>query len=176
VKLTWLEKLGRWQDALQVYEQSRLNDPRASEFVLGRLRCLAALSEWGQLARASEQVWFALSPSQQAEAAPLVAAARWHCHEWTRMSEATCLIDETSYSGGFYRAILAIYKGEYAEAQRWVDCARTALQPELRAVVGDSYARAHAPLVLAQQLAETEELIAYKQCEAVLRWRRGGWF
>eukprot|EP00965_Chrysotila_dentata_P039264 1304493-Pleurochrysis_carterae.AAC.1 len=90
------------------------------------------------------------------------------------MSEATCLIDETSYSGGFYRAILAIYKGEYAEAQRWVDCARTALQPELRAVVGDSYARAHAPLVLAQQLAETEELIAYKQCEAVLRGGGGG--
>ena len=70
VKLSWLEKLGRWQDALHVYERSSFDHddrrrpsggishapPHAEgsgggEFAMGRMRCLSALSEWQQLAR-----------------------------------------------------------------------------------------------------------------------------
>ena len=76
MKLSWLEKLGRWQDALQIYERSWYEhsgraptgpgarggggahaDPRGGEFAMGRMRCLSALSEWQQLARVSDQVW-----------------------------------------------------------------------------------------------------------------------
>ena len=55
VKLTWLEKLGQWQNALQAYDSARLADPRSSEYTMGRLRCLSALSEWSMLARVAEQ-------------------------------------------------------------------------------------------------------------------------
>jgi len=74
-----------------------------------------------------------------------------------------------SYEGGFYRAVLATHAEKYDEARRWVDRARSALHPELRAIASDSYSRAHAPLVHAQQLAEAEELVEYKLFQAQLR-------
>jgi len=37
VKLSWLEKLGRWQDALTAYERAQLAEPRAGEFAIGPL-------------------------------------------------------------------------------------------------------------------------------------------
>jgi len=38
------------------------------------------------------QVWAYMAPAQQLEAAPLVAAARWHCHQWEAMEGVTRLI------------------------------------------------------------------------------------
>ena len=174
VKLSWLEKLGRWQDALQIYERSHLTEPRSGEFVLGRLRCLAALSEWPQLSRVSEQIWGIISAKQQVEAAPLVATARWHCQQWPQMADSTKLIAPTTYEGSFYRAVLSIHAERFEEAQRWVDSARTALHPQLRSLASESYDRAHASLVQAQQLAETEELIEYKCCQRLLPHSGGG--
>jgi len=63
VQLSWLEKLGRWQDALASYERAQIAEPRSAgggaggegSFTLGRLRCLSALSEWQQLTRVAEQ-------------------------------------------------------------------------------------------------------------------------
>lgn len=45
LKEGWYEKLHRWDAALRVYEKKQLKDPRNLEYTLGRMRCLAALSE-----------------------------------------------------------------------------------------------------------------------------------
>jgi FKBP12-rapamycin complex-associated protein len=99
-----------------VYERSQ---PRG-EFGIGRLRCLSALSEWSQLCRVADALWPQLAPAQQLEAAPLLAAARWHCQQWTGMEAVTRLIPPTSYEGGFYRAVLATHAERYEEARRCV--------------------------------------------------------
>ena len=78
IKVSWLKKLGRWQDALTSYvhalrvraraartsarmrvrarassTRTRSSSAHAGEFTHGRMRCLPALSSWQQLTRAS---------------------------------------------------------------------------------------------------------------------------
>ena len=168
VKLAWLEKLGRWQDALTSYERAQLADPKAGEFALGRLRCLSALSEWQQLSRVSEAAWPQLSSQQQREASPLLAAARWHCQQWDGLQKVTQLIDPAQYVGGLFRAIVATHEQQYDEAAHWISEARTALQKELTPLANESYARCYDELVKAQQLSELEELIEHQLCQQVL--------
>ena len=49
------------------------------------------------------QVWPYLSPDQQREVAPLLAAAQWHCQQWDAMRRIVGLIEPKSYDGGFFR-------------------------------------------------------------------------
>ena len=188
VKLSWLEKLGRWQDALHVYERSSFDHDdrrrpsgglgahapphaegsRGGEFAMGRMRCLSALSEWQQLARVSEHVWPQLSARQQLEVAPVLAAVRWHCQHYSAMATLTALLDPKTYEGGFYRAVLAVHAGRFDEAQAAIDAARGALHPQLAAHGVESYARVHGSLVRAQHLAEMEELIEYRRCQLLI--------
>ncbi|VEL06688.1 unnamed protein product [Protopolystoma xenopodis] len=69
---------------------------------------------------------------------------------------------ECSYTTGLYRAILALYKEQYALAQVEVDRARDLLDTELTAMASESYNRAYPDLVGAQMLSEVEELVQYK--------------
>ena len=114
VKLSWLEKLGRWEDALREYERSQMAEragARVGEFAVGRMRCLSALAEWGQLARLADGSWAQLNGAQQREVAPLLSEARWYCHEWEAMQSSVVLVSAASYEGGFYRAVLASTTG-----------------------------------------------------------------
>ncbi len=57
---SWYEKLGRWEEALEAYErkQPSVADPNESiGLVLGRMRCLRALGEWGKLWNLARDAW-----------------------------------------------------------------------------------------------------------------------
>lgn len=57
---SWYEKLGRWEEALEAYErkQPSVSDPTESiGLVLGRMRCLRALGEWGKLWNLARDAW-----------------------------------------------------------------------------------------------------------------------
>ena len=167
VKVSWLEKLGRWEDALREYERSQMAEragARVGEFAVGRMRCLSALAEWGQLARLADGSWAQLNGAQQREVAPLLSEARWYCHEWEAMQSSVVLVSAASYEGGFYRAVLAVHDGSYVDATAQIAASRTALAPQLAAAADDAYPRAHASLVRAQQLAELEEVVEYHLC------------
>ena len=168
IKLSWLEKLGRWQDALTAYERAQLADPRAGEFALGRLRCLHALSEWQQLTRVCESAWGYISKSQQLEASPLLAAARWHCQQWDGLSRVVQLLDPASFAGGFFRAVLSVNASSYDQAAQWIRASRNALHPELGPLENEAYSRVYEHLVKAQQLSELEELLEYQLCSQAL--------
>ena len=168
IKVSWLEKLGRWQDALTSYERAQLVDPRAGEFALGRMRCLHALSEWQQLSRVCEAAWPYISNSQQLEASPLLAAARWHSQQWDGLRRVVQLLDPASYTGGFFRALLSVNTACYDEAAQWIRVSRNALHPELGPLENEAYSRVYDQLVKAQQLSELEELLEYKQCQHML--------
>ena len=168
VKLSWLEKLGRWRDALTAYERAQLADPRAGEFALGRLRCLSALSEWQQLSRVCESAWAHISSTQQLEAAPLLAAARWHCQQWVELDRVVQLLNVASFAGGFFRAVLAVHASDFDDATHWIQVARCTLRPDLGPLGNEAYSRVYEHLVKAQQLSELEELIEYKLCQDAL--------
>ena len=81
-------------------------------------------------ARASEQVWPYLNAEQQREVAPLLAAAQWHCQQWEQMRRIVQLLDQESYDGAFFRAVLSVHSEKQDEAQGWIDTARSALHPQ----------------------------------------------
>ncbi len=72
-------------------------------------------------------------------------------------------IPESLVEGCFYRAILAIHHDQYSIAQRFITESREQIDTELTALIGESYSRAYSVMVRVQQLAELEEVIAYKQ-------------
>lgn len=51
---TWYEKLGRWEQAREVYEKKLATDSCNMEYIMGRIRCLHALAEWEKLNKISE--------------------------------------------------------------------------------------------------------------------------
>lgn len=165
----WYERLQRWEDALEAYEIRQLEDPDNVEWTTSRLRCLHELGEWPRLSQLARFVCdredVAISDTVKQEIAPLAAAAEFHMRDWDRMGFFVDALEgarNPSYEGLFYSAILAIHRESYRRAGKLISKARETLDPELTALVGESYTRAYRSLVKVQQLVELEEIIKYK--------------
>jgi FKBP12-rapamycin complex-associated protein len=163
LKESWYEKLRRWEDALSVYERKQKDDPTSTEYMLGRMRCLHALGEWDRLAQLSKEIWKGSQDNSRTVTAPLAAAAAFNLGEWSTMEEYVGAMSEDTVEGSFFRATLEIHRDNYQAAQRFIDRTRDLLDPELTALVGESYTRAYKLVVRVQQLSELEEIIEYKQ-------------
>ena len=83
----------------------------------------------------------------------------------TPYSEVNALI--TPGDGDFYRAVLAVRRGDPMAALRHIDASREALGQELVSLVSESYDRSYGGVVRAQQLAELEEVVEYAQLQAM---------
>ncbi|KAI7879884.1 FAT-domain-containing protein [Lichtheimia hyalospora FSU 10163] len=162
-KVSWLEKLHRYQDALDAYEAQQRENPNSMEITMGRMRCLHALGEWEQLATLAQEKWIHAPPENRKNMAPLAAAAAWGLGHWEQMEEYIALLKPESPDRTFFRAILAMHRNRYAEAEAFISKTRDLLDTELTALLGESYSRAYATVVRVQMLAELEEMIAYKQ-------------
>ncbi|KAI9320096.1 armadillo-type protein [Dichotomocladium elegans] len=162
-KVSWLEKLHRYQDALEAYEEQQRQNPNSMEITMGRMRCLHALGEWDQLAILAQEKWIHAPQEHRKSIAPLAAAAAWGLGQWEQMEEYIALLKTESPDRTFFRAILAIHRNHYSEAAKFISQTRDLLDTELTALLGESYNRAYAIVVRVQMLAELEEMIVYKQ-------------
>lgn len=162
VQIRWYEKLHNWEKALNLYGDKLVSDPSDSESILGQMRCLEALGEWGKLYDSVSKRWSKMNSDEQNKSARLAAAAAWGLKEWDSMTKYVNCLPENTQDGAFYRAVLAIHNGEWQLSRHYVDEARTLLDSELTAVAGESYQRAYGALVSAQLLAELEEVVTYK--------------
>eukprot|EP01133_Synstelium_polycarpum_P000171 gene171-204_t len=163
LKETWYEKLRRWEDALAAYERKQRDDP-SSDNTLGIMRCLHALGEWERLAQLSSEAWRAASESTRASIAPLASAAAWNLSSWEAMDEYARAMSQDTIEGSFYRAILEVHKDNFPAAQLYIEHARSLVDTELTALLGESYNRAYKMVIRLQQLSELEEIIEYKRC------------
>lgn len=61
MKPDWFEKLGKWEEALAAYDQQLAASSGTGESVqgqmLGRMRCLHEMGEWGQLHNLFQTRW-----------------------------------------------------------------------------------------------------------------------
>ena len=58
VQERWHEKLHDWERALEAYRKKEVNAQQQDpEMVLGQMRCLEALCEWGQLHTLADTHW-----------------------------------------------------------------------------------------------------------------------
>ncbi|KAI8344851.1 armadillo-type protein [Chlamydoabsidia padenii] len=162
-RVSWYEKLHRYQDALDAYEAQQRDNPNSMEITLGRMRCLHALGEWDQLSTLAQEKWIHAPPENRKNMAPFAAAAAWGLGQWEQMEEYIALLKTESPDRTFFRAILAIHRNRYAEAEKFINKTRDLLDTELTALLGESYNRAYAIVVRVQMLAELEEMISYKQ-------------
>ncbi|KAM9299260.1 serine/threonine-protein kinase mTOR [Gastrophryne carolinensis] len=162
IQATWYEKLHEWEDALVAYEKKLEVNKDDAELILGRMRCLEALGEWGQLHQQCCENWTNVNEDARAKMSRMAAAAAWGLEQWDSMEEYTCLIPRDTHDGAFYRAVLALHQDLFSLAQQCIDKARDMLDAELTAMAGESYSRAYGAMVTCQMLSELEEVIQYK--------------
>ncbi|KFO31595.1 Serine/threonine-protein kinase mTOR [Fukomys damarensis] len=162
IQATWYEKLHEWEDALVAYDKKMDTNKDDPELMLGRMRCLEALGEWGQLHQQCCEKWTLVNDETQAKMARMAAAAAWGLGQWDSMEEYTCMIPRDTHDGAFYRAVLALHQDLFSLAQQCIDRARDLLDAELTAMAGESYSRAYGAMVSCHMLSELEEVIQYK--------------
>jgi len=182
---SWLEKLHRWDNALEAYQIRQLEEPRNLELTTARMRCMAALGDWDSLASLTDKVWPEVSQgkddARRREMAPLAAQAAFNLRNWDKMRQFTegftTKPHNTSYDGFFYSAILAVHDENYVVAHRLINKSRETLDPELTSLVSESYTRAYRSLIRVQQLTELEQIIRYKTtvCEEIRERYRTMW-
>ncbi|KAJ7189156.1 phosphatidylinositol 3-kinase [Mycena filopes] len=159
----WYERLGRWQEALVVYDEKAEADPNSTDVQIGRMRCLHALGEWEQLASEVDDRWPHANHEDRRLMAPMGAAAAWSLSEWDSMDNYITTMRSDSTDRFFYRAILSVHHNQFPKALGHISKARELLHPELTAFGGPGYARSYNVMVRAQMLSELEEVIQYKQ-------------
>jgi FKBP12-rapamycin complex-associated protein len=107
------------------------------------MRCLHALGEWEQLSQLAQEKWFSSDDETKKLIAPLAAAAAWGLGQWELMDDYNMMMKSDSPDGVFFRAILAIHRNLFAQAEESIDKTRELLDTELKALVGESYSRAY---------------------------------
>ncbi|XP_048736860.2 serine/threonine-protein kinase mTOR-like [Ostrea edulis] len=162
VQESWYEKLHEWNKALEAYEKKQEERSEDFSLTLGRMRCLEALAEWGQLHQIACEKWGTSSDENRTNMARMAASAAWGLGQWDSMEEYMCLIPRNSYNGAFYRAVFALHTENYQLAQQCIDKARDILDTELTAMAGESYNRAYGAMVNVQMLSELEEVMQFK--------------
>lgn len=166
---TWFEKLERWEEALAFYNTREREVPEDQpvpiDIVMGKMRCLHALTEWDALANLAGNTWANSAPDVQRRIAPLATAAAWSLGKWEAMEIYLSSMRRNSPDRSFFGAILALHRNQFREATINIQQAREGLDTELSALVSESYNRAYQVVVRVQMLAELEELIVYKQAD-----------
>ena len=165
LKETWFEKLGRWDEALQAYQNREREDPTKFEITMGKMRCLHALGEWDLLSNLAEDKWTLAPMDHKRHIAPLAAAAAWGLGQWENMDKYLDTMKLQSTDRSFFGAILALHQNQFPYAVEHIERARQGLDTELSALLGESYTRAYSVVVRVQMLAELEEIITYKKSE-----------
>ncbi|THC91833.1 hypothetical protein EYZ11_008703 [Aspergillus tanneri] len=163
LKETWFEKLQRWEEALAAYKRRETQDPDSFSITMGKMRCLHALGEWKILSDLAQEKWNQVSVEHRRAIAPLAAAAAWGQGQWEIMDLYLGVMKEQSPDRSFFGAILAIYRNQFEEAAMFIEKARSRVDTELSALLGESYNRAYNVVVRVQMLTELEEIITFKQ-------------
>ena len=139
----WYERLHRWQEACDAYDRKAKSDPDSPEIILGKMRCLHALGEWEQLAAQVDAYWANATNDERREMAGMGAAAAWSLNEWDSMDDYISAMKGDSAERSFFKAILAVHRNQFPKALSHITKARDLLDPELTALVGESYGRTY---------------------------------
>jgi FKBP12-rapamycin complex-associated protein len=163
MKEKWYESLFRWDEALQAYQKREDEGNGSFETTFGKMRCLHALGEWDVLSNLAQDKWRQANNENRKHIAGLAAAAAWGLGQWELMDTYLSVMKSSSPDKQFFGAVLSIHRNQFAEAHQQIDMARSMLETELAALLGESYDRAYFQILRVQMLAELEEIMLYKQ-------------
>lgn len=163
LKETWYEKLQRWEDALNAYNQRELAGEDSLEVMMGKMRSLHALGAWEKLSDLAAGKWITSKPEVQKDIAPLAAGAAWGLGQWENIEQYINVMKPQSPDKEFFDAVLCLHRNNFNEAEKHIFNARDLLVTEISALVNESYNRAYSVVVRTQIIAELEEIIKYKK-------------
>lgn len=163
LKETWYEKLQRWEDALNAYNQRESSGEDSLEVTMGKMRSLHALGEWEQLGGLASEKWSISKPEVRISMAPLAAAAAWGLGQWDKIEQYIDVMKPQSPDKEFFEAVLCLHRSNFEEAETHIFNARDLLVTEISALINESYNRAYNVVVRTQIIAELEEIIMYKK-------------
>lgn len=163
LKETWFEKLQRWEDALNAYNQREESGDNSLEVMMGKMRSLHALGEWDSLSELASKKWDSSKLEVKKIMAPLAAGAAWGLSQWDKIEQYTSVMKHQSPDKEFFDAVLCIHRNNFGQASKHIFNARDLLVTEISALINESYNRAYAVVVRAQIVAELEEIIRYKK-------------
>ncbi|KAG8859069.1 phosphatidylinositol kinase- protein kinase tor1 [Tulasnella sp. 330] len=158
----WYEKLGRWGDALEGYDQRLTLEADDVGAISGRLRCLQALGEWEDLSISTQGLWIAATNAERQRIAPVAAAAAWFLGQWHLIEDYIRSMKRGSADRHFYGAILAVHRSQDEVAAELIHKTRDFLSEELATLRMESYEQSYSIVVRVQMLAELEEAMVYK--------------
>jgi hypothetical protein len=163
IKETWYEKLQKWTDALESYEKILAKSVN-KEMALGALRCYHALGEWKNFDKLLAEYWPLVeehSPLRQSFVI-IACATFWASGRVSKIDDYISYLPPDQAEGNFFRSLLAFSKKEYEECRRYIERTRRIIEPELKALLQESYSRAYNVIIRTQMLSELEEAIELK--------------
>ncbi|KAL7686574.1 putative serine/threonine-protein kinase ATM [Plasmopara halstedii] len=181
VKASWHEKLMRWDDALATHDRVLQDNPNNVEAIFGKMRCLWAIGEWHKLNDHVKETWAKIygdgqdlngeqidgeklldvPPALKRELCSSGARVAFSLQNWDSISKYINS-DMDATESHLFKAVVSIRRMELDEAMSSITNCRKEMDPTLRSLVSESYARAYIPVVVnLQMLTELEEIVAY---------------
>ncbi|CAI5736118.1 unnamed protein product [Peronospora destructor] len=178
VKASWHEKLLRWDNALATHDRVLLDNPNNVESIFGKMRCLWAIGEWRKLDDHVQETWSKIygesqdlnedgetlldvPPALKKELCSSGARVAFSLQNWDSIPKYINS-DMDATESHLFQAVVSIRRMELDEAMSSIANCRKEMDPTLRSLVSESYARAYLPAVVnLQMLTELEEIVAY---------------
>uniref|UniRef100_M4C622 non-specific serine/threonine protein kinase n=1 Tax=Hyaloperonospora arabidopsidis (strain Emoy2) TaxID=559515 RepID=M4C622_HYAAE len=181
VKASWHEKLLRWDDALATHDRVLQEQPNNVESIFGKMRCLWAIGEWRKLNDHVQETWSKIygesqdlngehaggetlldvPPALKKELCSSGARVAFSLQNWDSIPKYINS-DMDATESHLFKAVVSIRRMELDEAMSSITDCRKEMDPTLRSLISESYARAYLPSVVnLQMLTELEEIVAY---------------
>jgi FKBP12-rapamycin complex-associated protein len=159
---SWLEALGRWEDALKRY--SEVDPPTKTEHTANmknKIRCWDALTQWEQVVEESEL--FVLENIDIADISQYAAKACIQLGKWELLEKFTERINTRKDDNNYYEAIISIHKGDFEAAKVSIKKSRKHCENFLVGINKQTYFNNYDRLVRLQILSEMEEIISFHE-------------
>ena len=146
VKEAWLAKLGRWDEALDMYEKKLLAHPTNAEALVGKSKCLNALGRWEEALHLLQSNAGLTKKSQSSQvlkstahkAAVVGARAAWSLNRWDVMDSFVKKLPTGNIDATFMTAVLAVHEGDFEKSDTYIDKTRKFLNQNV-STCGVSY-------------------------------------
>ena len=124
VNEAWLAKLGRWDEALDIYEKKLESHPSNFDAMVGKAKCLNALGRWEDaldLLLSNNMRHSQLSNKASHKTAVVGARAAWSLNKWDVMDSFVKRLSPENIEATFMSAVLSVHQGDFDKTERYID-------------------------------------------------------
>ena len=162
VKESWLEALGRWDEALQGYNiVDTLTKEEKFLNLKDKIRCYDALTQWELVIQQSDE--FLKENMDVSDIAVYAARATIQLGKWDSLEKYSERINTRKDDGNYYEAMIAISRKDFKTAKSAIKKSRKYHENFLVGINRQTYHNNYDKLIKLQILSEMEEIMAFKE-------------